>query len=73
MSIENQTPCDQGVSRNMLWIFGVSKYGDSIKLVENGFGHANGQGAMEYEVVKKVTKKSDLNNFFGPKPSRRPK
>ena len=44
----------------------MSKYGDSIKLVENGFGHANGQGAMEDEVVKKVTKKSDLNIFLGP-------
>ena len=27
-------------------------------LVENGFGHANGQGAMEEEDVEKVTKKN---------------
>ena len=27
-------------------------------LVENGFGHANGQGAMEEEDVEKVTEKN---------------
>ena len=42
-------------------------------LVENGFGHANGQGAMEEEDVEKVTKKNIFKPFFGPKSSTRPK
>ena len=38
--------------------------GDSIKLVEKGFGHANCQAAMEEEDVEKVTKKNVLKHFW---------
>ena len=65
---ENYQVCQSiFVNHNVISLYFLhTSAGDSIKLVENGFCQANGQGAMEEEVVERVTKKSDLNIFLGP-------
>ena len=47
------------VNHNVISLYFLhTSAGDSIKFVEKGFGHANGQGAMEEADVEKVTKKN---------------